>query len=865
MTVAVKDNFGHGGGRKPLARGKPGANPWRRLWQVPLLLIGLAAFAVGMQMLVKAIKPVPFAEQAKGVRVLMEQGEFAKAIEQINVLGDYYKDAASQGELQVLAGDAHYLAQQREPAPVRENFKRVTEHYRRAVGAGVKPTVQMNERWGESALALGDAKLAIEKLEAAIAAAQGISAEEGGRLAKKYAQDLVAAYMETGKGDGKQALEQRAKAVAVVDRMVAADDASPDKEMRGIKLKAWGLCKRIEIALVGLPAGESEALERVIGGARQSLESLEDADAQGRVLGWIGRAELERGEAEKAETDLAAARSHFAVHHEEDGRASILLARIAQKRGDLERARSLFEDVVVRHAGTKIWAAARLGRSMVAAMQGTALTPEMLKDYRYCIKAVATTSEAAPAAPEGEPVAVGQKAELITPTDVKAALGAGFDKATSADRLDDALMYLALQREMGDHETEALAFQWATTKERRAAELTTEAARAKDPAVAEEKEKQASRLYGEAAADYLRHAKLTTLDDTISGNSLWRAGELYDLAGQTMEAVGVFDRFTIQRPRDARVSDGLLAIGRLYESAGMVEKAIPIYQRNINENPRTPAAYRSAVNMSRCYQILGDASAKAGKKEQADREFNEAEKVLLSLVQNNQDIQPAAREFRDSLLLLGELYFREGRWPESVLRFQEVVDRYPSDKLLPRALFLLAESYRKNAGAIDEAIRTDSGLKHQAELRKARGEQLLKAAGLFNRVIAMLDAEVLGDRSVTPSAGDQDVVKIGQLELDYLRSSYMERAACYFDRGEYEIAIKLYDQAAARFSEEVDAAQAYVQIVNAYLALGSTEQAARAAERGQWVLKRIPDDAFRRVPTELGRDYYEKLLNLGKS
>src|SRR3954463_16455062 len=84
-------------------------SPWRRLWQVPLLLAGGAGFALGLRTLVRAIHPVPFAEQVEAVRRLLATDKFDQAIESINTLGDYYKTDAQQAELQVLAADTHYL------------------------------------------------------------------------------------------------------------------------------------------------------------------------------------------------------------------------------------------------------------------------------------------------------------------------------------------------------------------------------------------------------------------------------------------------------------------------------------------------------------------------------------------------------------------------------------------------------------------------------------------------------------------------------------------------------------------------------------------------------------------------------------
>jgi tetratricopeptide (TPR) repeat protein len=169
--------------------------------------------------------------------------------------------------------------------------------------------------------------------------------------------------------------------------------------------------------------------------------------------------------------------------------------------------------------------------------------------------------------------------------------------------------------------------------------------------------------------------------------------------------------------------------------------------------------------------------------------------------------------------------------------------------------FLLAESYRKSAIEIAAVLERTPVMSQRAEMQKARQDRLLLASQEFARVIGALDAEALEAYAVKR--------KLTSLEQDYLRIAYMDRAQCHLERGEYEEAISLYDRAAARFSEELIAVQAYVQIVNAYLREGKLSQASAAAERGRWMLKRIPDTAFEKSTAGVNRAYFEKLLSLG--
>jgi tetratricopeptide (TPR) repeat protein len=291
------------------------------------------------------------------------------------------------------------------------------------------------------------------------------------------------------------------------------------------------------------------------------------------------------------------------------------------------------------------------------------------------------------------------------------------------------------------------------------------------------------------------------------------------------------------------VPEALLATGRLYQSVGQVDKAIPIYQRNIAENPRTPAAYRSAVNLARCYMAKGP------------EEFDKAEAALLSLVQDNRDLLPSANEFRTSLFTLGELYFRQKRWADAILRLEEALTRYPDDPGAARATFMLGESYRRSAQEITEAVRKNPTIEGRSALEEARGERYTRAIALFGQVIAVLDPA--GEK------GSVEAPVLPGIKGEYLRTAYLDRASCYYELADYAGAIKQYDAAAARFPQDVLAVEAYVQIVNSYMALQQPAQASAAAERARWVLKRIPDDAFGKGPLALTRGYYENVLKAG--
>ncbi|MCL2646465.1 MAG: tetratricopeptide repeat protein [Phycisphaerales bacterium] len=849
--IATLQNIGAGDGAGGGGKVSGTRQALRRLWQVPLLIAGVIFFVMGIRAVVKTIRYVPFETQVEGVHAILKAGKYQDAIKQLNILGEYYTEKSQVLQLQCLAGDTYYYAgrslEREGGASPAENWKYVDQHYRQAVLLGAKPTSLMNERWGDAAMAMGDAKLAVEKYEAAAAVARA-GGEAGPNIFRTHAKELITAYL---------SLERPDMAEDVLDRFLAENDLD-------VNDRSWSLCKRIELAMaydkgvggeVGRGVGGGK-LEKAVASAIEAVKSMPENDPGGRVLYWVGRAEFERGLLDQAKQHLEAARKRFLSRHLDDGRAELLLGKIAQIQNDFPAASTLYDDVIRGDAGTVIWAAARLGRAEIAALGGVEggggqITDQMTADYRYVIKTL-LESEAPKAKPENLS-APSSRPEFVTLDQVRSSLVAMYQRYNGQDRMEEALRFLMLQGEMKEKETPAFVWRLATTREKLANQWLkgTAASGAKgDGAEARKrraaKEADAREWQRLAAEDYVRHARITTMEDAVSAESYWKAAQLFDAAGETVRSIEIYDKFVRERPRDPRVPEALLAVGRLYQSVGKLDQAIAYFKRNIDTNPHTPAAYESTVSLARCYMALGPDY------------FAAAESTLFKIVQNNPDVDPTANEFRASLFALGELYYRSNnKWREAILRLEEFIGRYPTDHEIPRAQFLLAESYRKSAAEIDAFDKNPLPQDKRGALEQARIERLMKAADLFGGVIGLLDAE----------AENQGSGALSDLEETMLRASYMDRAGCYFAAGDYAMAIKLYDLAATRFSQDITAADAYVQIINSYAALQQSAEARAAAERGWWIVKRIPDEAFGKTggPVPLTRKFYEDFLAMRRS
>lgn len=776
--------------------------PTRRFWQVPLLLTGLVAFGFGVRSLARAIRPVPLETHLRDVRALIEKKQYDKAVDHLNKLSNYYTEPRQLGKLHMLAGEAYFAATQDPTGKLPENLRQIISHYRMAERFGVPWDMAVHEQVGQAALALGQVQEGAEEIEKVLAANPG--------KFKEYARPLAAAYLGQGKAG---------KAHELVDKLLALPNLDVDQ-------RVWGLCKRIELAL-GTPD-----VERAITPAMAAAKTIPERDPCATLLSWVGRGLYEAGKPEEARAQLLDARQRFVTHTIDDGRAALLLGKIAQSRGELATALRLYEEIIVAHPGTTLSAAGRFGRAEILALQHQA-GPQMEADYRAAIKELRAADE--PGA---------RKPELISAEQVRASLITQHQEHQRAGRLSDALRFLELQKELGDPPSAGSVYREAWTKERRADELLAASRVTRNAADAASKRTEAMALYSQAADAFQKHAKLATMDDPVSATSLWQAGRLLDRCGRLTDAIEVYRQFAIQRPRDSRVPEAMHAMGLVYQALGDYDKAIAVHQRNRKEHPKTPASYLSTVQLARCYMAKGDENV------------GEAERTLLSIVQDNDALKPDANEFRISLFTLGELYYRwpgsSKRWADAILRLEEAIQRYPQDAMTPRATFWLADCYRRSAADIAEAVRKDPAIAHRAELEKARHERLLRSADLYGSVIGLLDKS---DPAAAPQAGT--------VEEEYLRYSQVYRAECYYELGEYPTAIKMYDAVATRYPQTLTGLDAYVQIIRAHTQRNEPAPARAAAERARWLLKRIPDETFARSTLGLGRSYYEKLFALG--
>ena len=607
----------------------------------------------------------------------------------------------------------------------------------------------------------------------------------------------------------------------VIDLQLAENDAGPADASLELYLKssdlsagerAWALCERAKLLVDHGEFVKARAL------LDQALQLSSDPAAEGQVNYYLAYCSHKLGDSAEAERMLRAARDQMGVQNPLDADAAYLLGQIFEERNDPATAESFYQDVIVSHPDAKIATLALLGR-------GTSRVAQSQDDAGLTDLRDVTTQ-------------IGEKAyrEKFKPQVING-LSAAAGALSSRGNYQGTLELLSDEQELEPSPPAEFYARLGEVYEQRANQLEQKT----DDATAADKirrESQIRDMLTHAGDAYIAYSRALTLaDDKAYGEALWKGIDLYDRAANLQCVVSALELFVAERPDDSLAPAALLRLGRAYQAAGMFDKAIAAFQRNQFRYPNSLAASKSAVPLAQAYIAKGPA------------DYAKAESVLRSVIENNPLLTPEAEEFKQSLFELAQLYYRTGRFEEAIAKLDELTARYPTDERLGQLQFLMADSYRKSAELLDDKSATanpkDAGAAIDvAEAAAARKDRLVKAHDLYDHVIDLYRA----------NAPKTDIDAL------YNKLAHFYRADCLYDLGQYDEAIRQYDAAAFRYQDDASSLAAYVQIVNAYYALGKPEEAKAANERAKWLLKRMPAESFTDGSFAMPKEYWENQL-----
>lgn len=800
------------------------AGSWARVaaamksaWPIFVLAGGafalIAGIAVGIATRPKPDLGAPL-RQAEG---LIGDGDFQAALDVLNtevlpVVGEAWVPQADRGRYHRAVARSVYLGQSELGIREQANDEAVRREYLAAEDAGIELTADDVARLCDVYVELGQEDRALSR----VMKLPGEASEQRRTVLRRMVEHELA-----------KPRPEYDRAIEVLSSISSDADLS-------LADRAWSLARETEIRL-----GQGYAAEAV---ARllQGIMRLEGspAGAVAELYALLGRGYYEMGEYDSARKQLERAGSILGKTEPLAARVEVYLAMCDQSMGLTTEARDRYAQVVG-------WA-----RDMdwqLPAMFGLAETEGLLGRTDESIDAYAGVVRA---------LLDGRVHPLVLPGRVAESLLHQAEDRLTAEEPRSALRFvlrveeLFSLNEVPPQVLHTLAFAHEMLANRTISEganpgldLAGQIAQL-DPATRE----TVQRHYLAAGTYYGRHAAAVMLGDNESYvQSLWSAALAFDQGGDHERALAMLREYLEGVPDDPGVpgregsrAQARFRMGRAYQARGEVALAADVYESLIGDGELGEGvgqyAQDSYVPLAQVY--LAD-----------DNEANDAEaRRLLDEAVSGRLGDEGSIYFHDALIELGALHHRRGEYLDAITRLGEAIERYPEDPQKPVIQYRLADSLRQEAAGIELTLSRDAMPDAQrTELEQTREAHLRGALAIFDEVRQTLDGE--------------DPKYLGESRRVALRNSYFFLGDCAFDLGDYEAAVRHYETARERYSQDPASLVAMVQIVNAYVALGEPDRARAANERAKRFYSQLPEDAWNDPYLPMSRTDWERWLD----
>lgn len=825
------DDASDGDGSAP-ATGGPPLTRWREIWPLPLLGLAGVLFVSGVVTALMT-RPAPvFTPALDRASRMIDKGEYDEAITELNsevfpYVGTAELSPAAEARFRTLLARALYGGQRELEFPQPINDENIIEQYLKA------------ERL-KGELAMPDA----EKLARTLVAVDELDRAEARLSELDDPATRAEVYRLLIDKARHRASPDYPRVLLTVEEMLDLPGL-PEQD------RVWALARRAETQL------ELGYTPEAINGLLREMPLLVGREGLriGELFVMLGRGYYESGAYREAQRELERADRDGVLDDSDPSRAMARLylahveAKLAEDEDGLRRARDRYEDLTQRASRTDAYLPALLGLATTEAALD-ADDESLLAFSTLIAEMVARDDVATPTRREVSD----RLLELARDREASwRAGGAPFLVEVALRFLDEASALYAIDEmppELLDrlsrvHESASrttLGLPPTQVGER----FTLDDLGAYDPGTLQRAKRHLIR-----AASFARlHADRFVLDDYDTyADSLWRSAMLSDSAGDRQQAIESLRTFVETVDGDARNPEGRFLLGKMFQARGNYTIAEGYYKDLIDERESSPRpgigrwADQSYVPLAQCYIQDND-------------ESNDADAVrLLTNAVSGERGGPDRPEFRQAILELGNLAFRDGRYAEAVERFEEALQRGGDEGLgggadpvnEARVRYRLADAYRLLAEEIEQRMAEPMTDRERSAMSSARESHLLEAIEEFTWVRDTLDL-------IDPRA-------IDRVDAIYLRNSHFYLGDCAFDRGAYDEAIEYYTTARARYPDDPAVLVALIQIVNAYLEKGDMASARTANERARAFYQSLPDEAWDDPYLPLSRKEWERWLD----
>ncbi len=747
---------------------------------------------------------------------MLEIGEFDQAAHRLTDGIEPNLERASpeqQARFHAALADWASMAPTPTGKPDEKRYQDADTQYSKAIELGLKLSPERLHRWAAAQLALGRVEQAQERL-GELASLFGGALGESARLHRSSLFRDIVNYTVSHGGSGTDSLMRTLGEFRAEPGLPVGDEA-------------WAMARQAELRIES--GNPEDAINHLLIDMRRLEPRLQPGLGinLGELYALLGRAYYESGDESAAERQLQHSLTLFDGPEMARGEALSLLGQIRLTHGELDEARQTFDTVLADFASTPIQLSGLLGRAESLGASGEHV--KAMADYAELIDRLDLEG------PSGSVTADRVSQSLVDRHDAVLALG----------NLDVALQYVLLAEKLfvGGDLPPAVLFRIASTSRLIADGIIREATGGRDIRTLDPKEidpgirEQANRHYKRAADYYVRHARASAArveDGSEWADSLWMAADSYDLAGWHDQATDFFKQYIGGRPADdGRRAEAMFRLAQSYNAQLDYGAAANVYQDIVRDHPQSPFAAQSHVPLAQCLAAIGKP--------------DQAEQLLESVLQGNQNLTPDAPEFHRAVVQYADLLFARAEYARAIENYDSAMKWKPESTVGADLPFKLGESYRGLAGQIAEEMRTPSLTPSERDdLEQRRHAALESAVENFSVVVSTLEA--IDQRKL-------DTAHEGQL-----RMAVMYRADAAYEMGEYEKAIQLYEQAERQYSSNPVSVLALVQIVNSHSALGQVEKARTAHRRAQIRLSQLPDEAFLGPDAMFDRATWERWL-----
>ncbi|MEM1211541.1 MAG: tetratricopeptide repeat protein [Planctomycetota bacterium] len=823
----------------------PSEMSWTQVWQIPVLLLGLGLFVLGIYLAIPRYDPPDIPAALNAIEQQIDSNQLDAAVAEMDTIREdpFFKQlpesASIHGRLAQLRADWRFLSMRQRPfvdfsteASRQSNGLIAADYADAERREWTVPPVSMR-RYAET-LAL------LERTEEALALVDRLPASAAPQRAR-----IVRTLLEADNGPPTaQSIPRRNQLLSRFDqevRGITDSNARLDQEIWAAGRKA----RQFLHPTINTPQRAIQLLTPTIIRLAARVPDPSRPVALAGLHTLLADAYLAVDDFEEAGLKYRFAQSLIPAADPLNARILIGLGNIALAEGAAadealrEQAVGYFSEAARRHPTSTVYADALLGLADAYAWApGGRQLPEALEHLNLAISTLLEQS------PPWDPrrTRAAQLAQQHA------------ERAAEEKRYPDTLSLLKLAARLEEPELSPETLKGFASVHERIGQQTLEQAEALNPAnlkLGEDSTAQAFALANQDAARhfeqagdfYLRLAAAVTglpNEDTLHGNALWNAAQNFDRAQDWPKAIKTYADFVETRREDDRRVRAKLNLGLALMADRQHEPAVQRFEELIRNHPAAPFVTDAYVPLARCLQALG--------------RFGEAERILLSVVTNHPTITPESESYREALIDLGSLYHAQGTdqpdaFARAIERLTEAVERYGNTRQGPRLRFLLADALRRSVDEIDADLATDLPPRRQLALQAERDRRLNEARAYFNQVKTELE--------------ERHPDTLSNLEKLYHRNSYFYEADAMYTLGgvqPLETAIELYSRAASRWAAHPSALIAQVQIVNAYCRLEQYESAAAAHRKAMYLLRRIPEEAFDDQTMPMSRDLMEEWL-----